>query len=222
MYDEEGNVTVNSPEGLATLNFLKDLVDRGLAAKDVAAKDVDRPDARRLFAQNESAFYFDAPLARGYARENSGEGEAFDANVAAMATPVLEAGNDPQSITWGHLLIMFKQDGGVTADSAQGKLLEYLAFDPQPQLTYFESVGLFPVSREALAAPEVQGDEYVSTWAANANFARKEQNSAFANAGELTDVVGEEVQAVLLGQKAAEQALEDMEQRLERLLANVR
>lgn len=213
LYDEQGNVTVNSPEGLATLAFLKDLVDRGLAAKDI-----DRPDARRLFAQNESAFYFDAPLARGFARDNSGEGETFDANVAAMATPVLDEANNPQSISWGHLLIMFKQDENVTADSAQAELLEYLSFDPEPQLNYFQTVGLFPVSREALADPSVEADEYVSTWSANASFARREENSAYANAGELTDVVGEEVQAVLLGQKGAEQALKDMETRLKRLL----
>jgi multiple sugar transport system substrate-binding protein len=55
----DGKPTVNSPEGIATLTFLTDLVQERLAAPEV-----DRPDSRRLFAQGASAFYLDAPVAR--------------------------------------------------------------------------------------------------------------------------------------------------------------
>ncbi len=87
LFDDSGKVTVNSAAGVRALSFMTDLVKEGLAAKDI-----DRPDSRRMYAQNQTGFYNDAPLARGFARNNSGKGAAFDSNVIAMATPVVGGG----------------------------------------------------------------------------------------------------------------------------------
>lgn len=218
LFDDAGSVTVNSPQGVQTLEYLVGLMQEGLVERGV-----DRPDSRRLFAQHETGFYFDAPLARGFARTNSGQGEAFDQFIVAMPTPVLNQGDDPQSVAWGHLLALFKQPGQtVTRESAQTKLLEYFSFDTRPQMAYFEATGLFPVSRDALALPQVQNDAYVATWTASAAFARNDEPSMFPNSGEMTTVVGEEVQSALLGQKTPRQAIADMQARLEQLVADVR
>lgn len=219
VFDEDGNVLVDSPEGLAALTFMVDLLNEGLAARDI-----DRPDARRLFAQHQTGFYFDAPLARGFARTNSGDGDAFDRHVAALPTPVLEEGNPPRSVAWGHLLVMFKhaRQEQPTVDSGPARLLAHLAFNDEPQLAYFDAVGLFPVSRSALAAPAISSDDYVSVWSQAATTALRDEPSLWPNSAELTNVIGEEVQSALLGQKTPERAITDMAARLESLMQEVR
>lgn len=216
LLDDAGNVRVAGPAGIRALTFMTDLVKEGLAAKDI-----DRPDSRRLFAQHQSAFYNDAPLARGFARNNSGQGNAFDAFVGSMPTPVLKAGDPPQSLAWGHLLVVFRQGGGsVGADSPQGRFVRHLALTDDAQMKYFTDVGLFPVSNSALA--RVASDGYVSTWSKSSRNSRRDETSNWQNAADLTTIVGEEVQSALLGQKAPEAAINAMAQRLEARMKEVR
>ena len=216
LFDESGQVKVNSPASVRALTFMADLVKENLAAKDV-----DRPDARRLFAQHQAAFYADAPLARGFARNNSGQGPAFDANVASIATPVLKPGDTPQSMAWGHLLVLFKPASGrLTPEAPQAQFVQYLALTDAPQLQYFKEVGLFPVTNSALAA--VASDAYVTTWSKNARSAKRDETSNWPNAADLTTIIGEEVQAALLQQKGPQAAIEAMASRLETRMREVR
>jgi multiple sugar transport system substrate-binding protein len=209
LFDDKGQVAVNTAAGVRAMGFMTDLVREGLAAKDV-----DRPDARRMFAQNLTGFYQDAPLARGFARNNSGQGSAIDASVLAMPTPVVRTGDTPQSTAWGHLLAIFS--GGkarLDAASPQARLLQHLALNDDSQMRNFSGIGLFPVTNSALAA--LASDPYVATWSKSARTAMRDETSLWPNAAELTTVVGEEVQAALLGQKSAQSAVETMARRLE-------
>lgn len=97
----DGAPTVNSPEAVAALAFMTDLV-----ADRLAAPEIDRPDARRLFGQGAVAFYLDAPQARTFARQFSGQGEAYDEFVLPVLFPVAEEGVTPPSIQWGHVLAL--------------------------------------------------------------------------------------------------------------------
>lgn len=212
LFDAKGNVLVNSAAGVRALSFMADLVKDGLAAKDI-----DRPDARRLYAQHQTGFYHDAPLARGFARSNSGKGTEFDPLVIAMPTPVLRAGDAPQSFAWGHLLTQFGAVGN--AKSPQARLMSHLALSDANQLAYFNSQGLFPVTQSALA--KLEQDAYVQRWTQASRFAERDQISMWTNSADLTTVVGEEVQSALLGQKAAQAAIESMGKRLEAKMAEL-
>jgi multiple sugar transport system substrate-binding protein len=214
LFDDSGKVLVNSPAAVKALSFMADLVKDGLAAKDI-----DRPDARRLYAQNQTGFYHDAPLARGFARNNSGKGTDFDVNVLAMATPILRAGDTPQSFAWGHLLTMFGDAKGLNAQSAQAKFASHLALDSASQLAYFKDQGLFPVTNAALA--QLANDPYVSAWTKASASAERDEISMWSNSADLTTVVGEEVQGALLGQKTAQAAIESMAKRLEAKMAEL-
>ena len=155
-----------------------------------------------------------APLARGFARNNSGKGADFDSNVIAMATPVLRAGNAPQSFAWGHLLTMFGDSKNApNAQSMQAKFAAHLAMNDANQLAYFKDQGLFPVTNTALA--QVGNDPYVAAWSKAANTAERDEISMWSNSADLTTIVGEEVQSALLGQKTAQVAIESMGKRLE-------
>ena len=208
IFNEQGQVVVNRPAGARALGFMSDLVKDRLAAKDT-----DRYDARRLFAQNRCAFYQDAPLARGFARDNSGKGTAFDVNVESIATPVLKKGDVPRSFAWGHLLGSFAQDKqSFDVKSAPARFVSYLSMTDEPQLEYFQRIGLFPVTRSAIA--KLSGDPYVANWTASAKSATRDELAFFPNVADLTVIVGEQVQAAVLGQKTAAQAIDDMSQRL--------
>lgn len=216
LFDADDKVAVDGDAARAALSFLVDLSREGLMARDV-----DRPDSRRLFGANRTAFYHDAPLARGFARDNSGQGAAFDANVAAVATPVLRAGETPRSLMWGHLLAMPVARGArPAADGPAARLVRHLALNDEVQLRYFRAVGLFPVTRSALAT--LSGDDYVSVWTRNAGAAEMDEPSTWPNAADLTNIVGEEVQAALLLTKPPAQAVTDMATRLRRATANQR
>ena len=78
-----------------------------LVSERLAAPEIDRPDSRRLFGQGATAFYIDAPQAFSFARQFSGRGEEIDAAVVPIAGPVLEEGDTPVSIQWGHILAVF-------------------------------------------------------------------------------------------------------------------
>jgi multiple sugar transport system substrate-binding protein len=206
LFDEKGAVTVNSDAGRQALGLMADLVKEGLAARDI-----DRPDSRRLFAQHRTAFYNDAPLARGFARDNSGEGKGFDRNVAAVATPVVKAGDATKSLAWGHLLI-FPGAPTLNRDAAAVKFASHLALNDDSQLKYFDAVGLFPVTKTALA--KIKDDAYVAGWTRFAGTAEADEPSKWPNQADLVAIIGEEVQAAVLQSKPAAQAVTDMAGRL--------
>ncbi|UFN48004.1 extracellular solute-binding protein [Roseomonas sp. OT10] len=216
LLDDAGKVTVASEAGEKTLTLLAMLVKEGLAARDV-----DRPDSRRLFAQDRAGFYFDAPLARGFARDNSGRGKAVDGQVLAVATPVAKPGDAPKSVMWGHLLALPVVGGRRPArDGAALRLVQHLALNDASQLRYFEAVGLFPVTKSALAT--LSGDAYVTNWTKLAATAERDEPSKWPNAADIVTVVGEEVQGALLGTKPPRAALDDMARRLEARMREVR
>ena len=105
IFDENSKLAINSEETVETLNFLKLLIDQKLASLDT-----DRGAARRLFGQESAAYYFDAPVARGFARDFSGKGAEYDQYVLPMQTPVAKEGMTSHAMQWGHLLVMMKSD----------------------------------------------------------------------------------------------------------------
>lgn len=214
--DAENKPVVNSAEAKAALNFMADLMKERLSAPEI-----DRPDARRLFGQGASAFYIDAPQARTFARQFSGQGEAYDANVVPMKTPVAAEGNTPTSIQWGHVLSMFStgSTGSTEADGPSGKWLMYLVAD-KTLIDYAADQSALPTTVSGLASERIASDTYLSAWAAASVEPRRNTIAGLSNGAEVQDIIGEEVQAALLGQKSADDAADSMQARLEEAMAN--
>ena len=93
------------------------------------------------------------------------------------------------------------------------------ALNDANQLQYFKDQGLFPVTNTALA--QISSDPYVTAWTKAANTADRDEISMWSNSADLTTIVGEEVQAALLGQKAAQAAIDSMGKRLEAKMAEL-
>lgn len=210
---EDGAISVNSPEAVAALEFMTELVTERLAAPEI-----DRPDARRLFAQEVTAFYLDSPQARSFARQFSGQGEAYDVNLLPITVPVLAPGDTPTSIQWGHVLSIYA-DEPVTADSPAAQFVMHLLSDEQ-LVDYAADQSVLPATISGLASPRIAEDAYLSAWAAAAIEPRRNTIGALSNGAEVTDIIGEEVQAAILGQKPPQAAADDMQRRLEEAMAN--
>jgi len=210
---EDGMPDVNSAEGVAALQFMVGLMD-----KRFSAPEIDRPDARRLFGQEATAFYFDAPSAKNFAADFSGQGPDYVVNLQPMRTPVVNAGDSPASIQWGHVLVMFNADNA-EPDSAAAQFLTYTLSDAA-LIDYALTKGALPTTTSGQASDKVQSDPYLASWASEAVAPRPNPIAPLSNGAAVSDIIGEEVQAALLKQKTAEEAANDMQKRLEEALAD--
>ncbi len=208
----DGEPMVNSAESIAALQFMVDLV-----AERLAAPEIDRPDARRLFGQEAMGFYFDAPSARRFAIEFSGD-EDYAQYVQPMMTPVMAEGDEPVSIQWGHVIAMLNSENA-DAESAAAQFMLHLLSDDQ-LLPYTANGGTIPSTASGQADEGFQSDEYRAAWAANSGTPRRNTIASLSNGALVADIIGEEVQAAILGQKSAEEAANDMQARLIEAMAN--
>ncbi|WP_180966979.1 ABC transporter substrate-binding protein [Cohaesibacter celericrescens] len=218
IFDDQDNLVINSDATVATLNFMKDLVDRKLASLDT-----DRGAARRMFGQGNTAFYFDAPVAKGFARDFSGQGADYDVNVLPIETPVAKDGMTSHSMEWGHLLIMLKSDnakvdGKISKDSPSAKFVAGLSMNDDVQLDYFTKLGAIPVTKTARNNPLITKDKFIVDWNNSLGLPKRNELSPLKDSANYVAIVSEEVQSVILGKKDAKEAAAEMEKRIARIL----
>jgi ABC-type glycerol-3-phosphate transport system substrate-binding protein len=205
VFDDKGQIVVDSKAGVDTLAWYKKLADNGYIKANMS-----RFDARQLFAQGKVGFYDDAIMARGIAQSNGVKPEALDATIRPMLRPVVKAGIAPSSAMWGHLLVIFKKSAN------QAKAAEFLkhVISERESIMYFETSGMLPVMKSALANPKVTSNIWAKSWSAITSTGRNNEFMLYANNAELTNIVSEEVQAVIIGKKTPEKAAADMKSRL--------
>jgi multiple sugar transport system substrate-binding protein len=204
-FDDKGRIVVDSKAGIDTLTWYKKLADNGYIKANMS-----RFDARQLFAQGKVGFYDDAIMARGIAQSNGVKPEALDAAIRPMLRPVVKAGNAPASAMWGHLLVIFKKSAN---QKRAGDFVKHLISDRE-SIMYFENSGMLPVMKSALANPKVTSNAWAKSWSAITSTGRNNEFMLYANNAELTNIVSEEVQAVIIGKKTPDKAAADMKARL--------
>ena len=207
IFNEDGSVNLSSA-AVDTIKWYQKLLANGYIAMDTG-----RGDARQLFAQGRVAFYDDAVVAKGQAVKNGVAPDKVVEVCSAMKRPVLKAGDRSQSTMWGHLLMIFQasKEKDVAADFAKMLISDPIA------LEYFEKNGMPPVTKSAAGKEEVQNDAYLKGFMESTATARLEETARMSNAGEIKNILTEELQSALLGQKSAEAAVESMKTRLKAL-----
>jgi len=206
--EPSGKVVVDSDASRQALTFLVDLMNERLVAPEIG-----RPDARRLVGQSAAAFYLDAPQSRAFLRSFSGQDKAFDVNVKPMQVPVVHEGDEAVSIQWAHLIISFAQSNPPTEKDPNMQFVKYLGDDAVETQFPVEQSAL-PGTISARANPVVADDAYLSAWAQNNTHPQVNEVGTWSYGGELTEILAEEVQAALLGQKTPDEAITSMSQRM--------
>lgn len=208
IFGEDGSVTINSEAAVECVKWYQDMLAKGYIAMDTG-----RGEARQMFAQGKVAFYDDAVVAKGQAVSNGVAPEEVVNVCSAMPRPVLKAGDEPQSTMWGHMLVIFDKSEykQQAADLAMTLVGDEIAMD------YFTNNGMPPVTTSMAEKEEVKQDAYLNGFLESTATARLEETARMTNANEVKSVITEELQYALLGQKTAEQAVVDMESRLNAL-----
>lgn len=205
LFDKDGKPVLNSDAGVKTLDWYKDMLNKGYAAMDIG-----RSEARQMFAQGKVAFYDDAVVAKSQVISNGVSPDDVVNVCSAMTRPVLKAGDQPQSVQWGSMLVIYK-DSKYKEQAAE--LAKTLVSD-DVAMDYFKNGGMPPVTKSAEAKPEVQNDAFTKSFLTSTKTARLEETARMTNANAIKTIMTEEIQAALLGQKTSKQALDEAAARI--------
>lgn len=200
-----GTVTLGDEGSVEAVTWYKKLYDQKLIAPDV-----DRFDARALFAQKKAAIYDDAISGRGAVAAASSD-KQLAGKLTPIPRPVLSAGDPPQSLLWGHVIVVFQGNG---SDKA-ADLASYLTSDTQATTTWFEKTSYPPTTTAGLALPQVEDDKFTTTWSDTiTKTAKPGPFWNFAKGAQMETALDTQVEAVLTGhvspKKAMQQAASDI------------
>lgn len=152
-FDAEGNITVDSKEAIACMEWFASLFEKKYTQAAIA-----RGDARVLFKEGRVAFYDDALAAKGAIYDEATE--VLEEKAIPMVRPVLKAGDTPQAQSWGHLLVVI--DRSPKKEEAKA-FIEYLLSD-EIALNYLDKCGMLPSTKTVIASDAVSSDYWMNEW----------------------------------------------------------
>ena len=209
---KDGKVTIGDDASIEAVTWYKSLYDQGLIAADV-----DRFDARSLFSQGRAAIYDDAPVGRASVTQDSPDPD-LASKLVPESRPVLKKGDTPRALVWGGAIAIV---GGGSGDSTRtaADFGQWATSDLKAVLGDYELRGLPPVTEEAQASKEVASDAFGS------RFAEKITATATTNPfwqypqyAQIETVIADRVQAVLVGQQSAKDAMAQAGDQAQKLL----
>ena len=200
---------VNTPEAVAALEFMAGLMEERLAAPEI-----DRPDARRLFGQGATAFYIDAPqraeLRAPILGPRCRDRRGGRADAASGAGGRRHARLDPVGPCPRRLRrrqCQLRQRGGPVPDAPDDRRRDWC---PTPW-----TVGPARYETGATSAEVDRGSSTSPTGPPPRSPTAQHDRVASRTASEVATIIGEEVQAAILGQKTAQEAADAMQSRLD-------
>lgn len=196
--DSGGKVAIGDDASVDAVTWYKKLYD----AKLIAA-DVDRFDARALFAQGKAGFYDDALVAKAVIAAQAKDAGLADA-MQPVVRPVLHSGDTPQALLWGHLLVVARGQGSDTA----ADFALHATSDKATVVEYFEGLGLPPATTAGLTDPKVTADTFITDWTERiTKTATGNPFWRYTKAAQIDEAIAKKVQSVLIGQSSAKQAM---------------
>lgn len=205
IWDEDGNVIINNEAGVKALDWYKDMLDKGYVTMDVG-----RSEARQMFAQGKVAFYDDAVVAKSQVISNGVAPDDVVNVCSAMLRPVENEGDAPQAVQWGGMLVVYEKSEYKEQAAELAKILN----SDEVALDYFINGGMPPVTKSAASSDTVKNDPYINTFIESTATARLEETARMTNASEIKNILIEEIQFALLGQKTSQEALDDAAARI--------
>ena len=205
IWDEDGNVIINNEAGVKALDWYKDMLDKGYVTMDVG-----RSEARQMFEQGKVAFYDDAVIAKSQVISKGVAPEDVVNVCSAMLRPVENEGDAPQAVQWGGMLVVYEKSEYKEQAAELAKILN----SDEVALDYFINGGMPPVTKSAASSDTVKNDPYINTFIESTATARLEETARMTNASEIKNILTEEIQFALLGQKTSQEALDDAAARI--------
>jgi len=206
---EDGKVTIGDDASIEAVTWYKKLYDQKLIAADV-----DRFDARSLFAQGKAALYDDAIVGRGAVVADSPDTE-LASKLVPFSRPVTTAGDDPRALVWGHAIVVAEGAGAGTA----AEFAQWLTSDETTTVDFFSALGLPPTTEAGLASAPVQEDAFTKAFGERITAtATTNPFWVFPQYAQIETAIAEQVQAVLVGQKDAASAMKEAAEAAQKLV----
>lgn len=205
----DGQVTVGDDASVEALTWYKKLYDEKLIAPDV-----NRFDARALFAQGKVGFYEDAIAGRGAVTKASPDKE-LASKLLPVSRPVRAAADKPRHLAWGHAVAVLQGEGS----EAAAKFAAALTSDPKYTGPWFTKAGLPPTTTSGLASAEVQNDKFTKDFtAAIGAFSEPDPFWVYPQFAQIEKVLADQVQAVLLGKASPKEGLAAAKEQMQGLV----
>jgi len=207
---EGDKVTIGDDASVEAMTWYKSLFDKGLIAPDV-----DRFAARALFGQGKAAMYDDAIVGKAAVLKTSSYPD-LASKMEPLARPVLQAGDRPRALLWGHVVVVVDGEGADTAtDFAQ-----WITSDLATTLGYFKALSLPPTTEKALKSPTVTQDAFTTAFGERITAtATPNPFWPFPQYAQMETVVAEQVQAVLVGKASPVDAMKAAGKSVQALIA---
>jgi ABC-type glycerol-3-phosphate transport system substrate-binding protein len=198
IYDEDGNVIIDSPETVAAMTFLKRMYDEGWVPPDsITGGSDEQTDAFRngqvlAILMDGNSFY--------------GSRETYVNNFNWAFGPVLSAERQVTSGTVGSYAVSTKAPDPAIA-------VEWIKHvtDTENSVKLNQTVGYLPPLTEA--ASFYEGDEVYQTLLERASLVQVDP--IFPSSSQAYIILAEEAQAIMTGDKTPEQAVADMQSRID-------
>ncbi len=206
---ENGKVTIGDDASIEAVTWYKKLYDQRLIAPDV-----DRADARALFAQGKTAMYDDAIVGKDVVLKQAADKSLINSIVPA-SRPVRQSGDKPRALQWGHIAVVVEGEGADTA----ADFAKFATSDIKAVLQYFKDVSLPPTTSAALKDPAVTSDAFTTAFGEKITAtATPNPFWPFPQYAQMENAVSQQVQAVLIGKSSPKDALMAARDALQKLI----
>lgn len=209
---EDGTLTLGDEASVEALEWFKSLLDRNLIAPNM-----NRFDARPLFAQGRVGFYDDADIAPSLIAGETSDDELLEGMVPVPRPRVEGVDLPPQALRWnggGYAVLK----GGDDVIAASTEFATWLTADPEVVLTVFEGTGRAPVLKDALEDERFSSDEWAAEWAAEISAHARPLFELYPESARMEEILGEMVEARMVDAKDAQTALADASAELQEFM----
>ncbi|MCW3814414.1 extracellular solute-binding protein [Micromonospora sp. DR5-3] len=205
---QDGKIAVGDDASVAALTWYKKLYDEKLIAPDM-----NRFDARALFAQGKVGYYEDAVAGRGAVTKTAPDKQLAE-KLQPIARPVRTAGDKPRNLAWGHAIAVVQGNGA----GAAAKFAATITSDPKYTGEWFTKAGLPPTTTSGLATSEVQADKFTKDFTtAIGAYAEPDPFWAYPQFAQIEQALATQVQAALVGKASPKDALTTAREQMQAL-----
>ncbi len=205
---QNGKIVVGDDPSVEALVWYKKLYDERLIAPDV-----NRFDARALFAQGKVGFYEDAIGGKG-AVVKAANNPAFADKLLPVSRPVKNAADKPQHLAWGHALVVLQGTGAAAASRFVGALTS----NPTYSGEWFKKAGLPPTTKAGLGATDVKNDAFTTAFtSAIGGFVAADPFWIYPKFAQIQTALANAVQSALINKATPKEALAQAKSQMESL-----
>jgi multiple sugar transport system substrate-binding protein len=205
---KDGKIVVGDDASVEALVWYKKLYDEKLIAPDV-----NRFDARALFAQGKVGFYEDAIGGKGAVVKASAD-TAFGSKLLPVSRPVKNPSDKPAHLAWGHALVVLQGAGAAAAS----RFVSALTSNPSYNGEWFAKAGLPPTTKAGLGTAEVKNDAFTTAFtSAIGGFVSADPFWIYPKFAQIQSALANGVQSALINKATPKEALAAAKSQMESL-----